>query len=108
MPTHLLLALSMWLLLAGMFVFFTKAHLLFILIGTELMLSAVHLNFIVFNQYHLHRGLEGQVFVLLSLVVMACELAIVLALVIKVYQHYRTIDMDKIKRAARYEYPQYV
>ena len=108
MPTSLLLALSMWLLLVGILVFFTKAHLIFLLIGVELMLSAVHLNLMVFNQHHIYRGLTGQVGVLLSLVVMACELAIALALVVRVYQHYRTIDIHKIRKVALYEDPEYV
>ena len=97
MPTPLLLALSVFLFSVGLAVVLTKQQVIFMLIGIELMLNAANLNLMVFNNSY-PRQLEGQVLVLLSVVMVVCETVVALAIMLQVYQHYQTIALDKLKR----------
>lgn len=59
----------------------------------ELMLNAVNLSFIAFSQ---QLGLDGQVFVFFVMTVAAAEAAVGLAIVIAVYRHRDTVDLQNI------------
>lgn len=100
MPTTLLLTLSVFLFGIGLAVVLTKQHAIFVLIGIELMLYAANLNLVVCNHYYPAR-LQGQILVLLSVVIVVCETAVALAIILQVYQHYRTITLEKLKRPQR-------
>ena len=68
-----------------------------VLIGIELMLNAANLNFIAFWRYGPNpQHLSGMIFVLFSIGVAAAEAAVGLALIISIYRHYRTTDLDEI------------
>jgi NADH:ubiquinone oxidoreductase subunit K len=68
-----------------------------VLIGIELMLNAANLNFIAFWRYGPNpEALVGVVFVIFSIGVAAAEAAVGLALIIAVYRHYRTSNLDRI------------
>jgi NADH-quinone oxidoreductase subunit K len=70
-----------------------------VLIGIELMLNAANLNFIAFWRYGKNpEALAGVVFVISSIAVAAAEAAVGLALIIAIYRHYRTTDIDQINR----------
>jgi NADH:ubiquinone oxidoreductase subunit K len=73
----------------------TKRHVVVVLMGIELMLNAVNLNLIAFSQYDPDR-LQGQVFALFVMVVAAAEAAVALALIIQVYRHMRTVQLDEL------------
>jgi|ERR1043166_2948281 NADH-quinone oxidoreductase subunit K len=67
------------------------------LIGIELMLNAANLNFIAFWRYGAHPETPtGVMFVLFSIAVAAAEVAVGLALIIAIYRHRRTIQLDRI------------
>ena len=72
-----------------------KQHALFVLLGIELMLQAASLNFIIFSSYDPER-MQGQVFVLFVVAMAVCETAVALAIMYKVYQHHRTLQLDKL------------
>jgi NADH-quinone oxidoreductase subunit K len=59
----------------------------------ELMLNAVNLTFIALSQ---QLGLEGQVFVFFVMTVAAAEAAVGLAIVIAVYRHRDTVNLQQI------------
>jgi NADH-quinone oxidoreductase subunit K len=59
----------------------------------ELMLNAVNLSFIAFSQ---QLGLDGQVFVFFVMTVAAAEAAVGLAIVIAVYRHRDTVNLQNI------------
>ena len=74
-----------------------RRNAIVVLIGIELMLNAANLNFIAFWRYGPHpEALTGVIFVIFSIAVAAAEAAVGLALVISVYRHYRTINLDRI------------
>lgn len=94
-PLHHFLLLSACLFSMGMVVVITKKNLIFVLIGLELMLNAANINLVAFSRYD-PTLLEGQVFALFVIVVAAAETALALAIALKVYEHFRTTDLDKI------------
>ena len=59
----------------------------------ELMLNAVNLTFIALSQ---QLGLDGQVFVFFVMTVAAAEAAVGLAIVIAVYRHRDTVNLQTI------------
>jgi NADH-quinone oxidoreductase subunit K len=76
-----------------------RRNAIMVLIGIELMLNAANLNFIAFWRYGKNpEALAGVVFVIFSIAVAAAEAAVGLALIIAIYRHYRTTDIDQINR----------
>ncbi len=59
----------------------------------ELMLNAVNLTFVALAQ---QLGRDGQVFVFFVMAVAAAEAAVGLAIIIAIYRHRKTIDLNKI------------
>ena len=75
----------------------TRRNAIIVLIGIELMLNAANLNFIAFWRYGPHPlALTGVMFVIFSIGVAAAEAAVGLALIISIYRHCRTTDLDQI------------
>src|SRR6476660_1779100 len=75
----------------------TRRNAILVLIGIELMLNAANLNFIAFWRYSPNpEALTGIMFVIFSIAVAAAEAAVGLALIIAIYRHYKTINLDKI------------
>src|SRR5439155_11897597 len=74
-----------------------RRNAILVLIGIELMLNAANLNFIAFWRYGKNpQLLSGLMFVLFSIAVAAAEAAVGLALIIAIYRHYKTTELDKI------------
>src|SRR5438874_10096771 len=75
----------------------TRRNAIIVLIGIELMLNAANLNFIAFWRYGANpQAMTGIIFVLFSIGVAAAEAAVGLALIISIYRHYRTANLDRI------------
>ena len=75
----------------------TRRSAILVLIGIELMLNAANLNFIAFWRYGPHpEMLTGILFVIFSIAVAAAEAAVGLALIIAIYRHARTTDVNKM------------
>lgn len=75
----------------------TRRNAILVLIGIELMLNAANLNFIAFWRFSANpEQLTGIMFVIFSIAVAAAEAAVGLALIIAIYRHYRTSNIDQI------------
>ena len=77
----------------GLAIVITRRNAIMILMGIELMLNASNINFLAIDHSN---KLEGQFFALFVIVVAAAEAAVGLAIILKVYRHFKTIDLDKI------------
>lgn len=76
----------------------TRRHAILVLIGIELMLNAANLNFIAFWRYGPHPELmTGIMFVIFSMALAGAEAAVGLALVIAIYRHRKTSNLDEVK-----------
>jgi NADH-quinone oxidoreductase subunit K len=74
-----------------------RRNAILVLVGIELMLNAANLNFIVFWRYGPDpNALTGIMFVIFSIGIAAAEAAVGLALIISIYRHYRTVNLDKV------------
>jgi NADH:ubiquinone oxidoreductase subunit K len=95
LPCYLLLSALLFAIgLAGAL---TRRNAIMVLIGIELMFNAANLNFIAFWRFGPNpQALTGVIFVLFSIGVAAAEAAVGLALIIAIYRHYRTINLDQI------------
>jgi NADH:ubiquinone oxidoreductase subunit K len=74
-----------------------RRNAILVLIGIELMLNAANLNFIAFWRYGPNpEALTGLVFVIFSIGVAAAEAAVGLALIISLYRHTKTTNVDEV------------
>ena len=76
----------------------SRRHAILALVGIELMLNAANLNFIAFWRYGAHpEALTGVMVVIFSIAIAAAEAAVGLALIIAIYRHYKTSNLDEVK-----------
>ena len=71
-----------------------RHNLIVLLMCIELMLLAVNTNFIVFSHYL--NNIRGEIFVFFILAVAAAEAAIGLAILILIFRHQRTININEL------------
>ena len=97
MPLSCYLMVSAFLFATGLAGALTRRNAILVLIGIELMLNAANLNFIAFWRFSPNpQEITGLMFVLFSIAVAAAEAAVGLALIIAIYRHYRTSNVDQI------------
>ncbi len=70
----------------------TRRNAVAVLMGVELLLNGANVNFVAFNHYVVG-GIGGQVFALFVIVLAAAEAAVGLAIVLGIFQSFRTIDV---------------
>jgi NADH-quinone oxidoreductase subunit K len=97
-PTlQIFLIVSSALFCIGLLAALSRHHAIFVLIGIEMMLAAANINFIAFWRFspepHPPTGVMVAIF---SIAIAAAEVAVGLALVIAVYRHYRTPNVDQL------------
>jgi NADH:ubiquinone oxidoreductase subunit K len=74
-----------------------RRNAIVVLVGIELMLNAANLNFLAFWRFSKNpEPLAGVMFALFSIAVAAAEAAVGLALVIAIYRHCRTTNLDQV------------
>ena len=93
------LVLSAFLFAIGLAGALIRRNGILVLVGIELMLNAANLNVIAFWRFSEHpEALTGILFVIFSVAVAAAEAAVGLALVISIYRHYKTTNLDQVNR----------
>ena len=95
-PLTCYLLLSALLFAIGLAGALTRRNAIIVLIGIELMLNAANLNFIAFWRYGPTRGADRVMFVIFSIGVAAAEAAVGLALIISIYRHAKTTNLDQM------------
>jgi NADH:ubiquinone oxidoreductase subunit K len=96
-PLHYYLILAAVLFSIGLAGALTRRNAILILIGIELMLNAANINFIAFWRYGPNpEPLGGVMFVIFSIAIAAAEAAVGLALIIAIYRHYKTTDVEQL------------
>ena len=88
------LATSAALFLTGMAGVLTRRNLLIVLMCIELMLNAVNLAFVAFARQS--GQVDGQVFAVFVMAVAAAEAAVGLALVILLFRHKASVDLQDL------------
>ena len=95
LPLEHILILGAALFVIGLMIVIIKRNAIMVLLGIELMLNASNLNLVAFNSYYANR-LDGQIFSLFVIVIAVCEAAVGLAIVLRVYQFYKSSVPDTI------------
>jgi NADH:ubiquinone oxidoreductase subunit K len=96
-PLSSFLLLSALLFAIGLAGALMRCNSILVLIGIELMLNAANLNFIAFWRYRPNpQALTGMMFVIFSIGVAAAEAAVGLALIISLYRHTKTTNIDEV------------
>jgi NADH-quinone oxidoreductase subunit K len=94
-PIHHFLYLGALLFCAGLAVALTKKNAIVVMIGIELMLNGANVNLVAFSQSDPFM-IQGQVFALFVMVIAAAEATIALAIIIRVFHHFQTADLDQL------------
>lgn len=99
-PTlQLVLLVSVALFSIGLLAALSRRHAIFMLIGIELMLAAANINFVAFWRFAPQpQPPTGVMVAIFSIAIAAAEAAVGLALVIAVYRHYRTTNVEKLNQ----------
>jgi NADH-quinone oxidoreductase subunit K len=87
------LLLSALLFTIGVVGVLTRRNAIIIFMCVELMLNAVNLSFVAFSRIY---GMAGQVFVVFVMTVAAAEAAVGLAIVIAIFRHRQTVNLQNI------------
>ena len=85
------LVLSAFLFVIGAFGVLVRRNAIIMFLCIELMLNAVNLTFVALSRVV---GIEGQLFVFFVMTVAAAEAAVGLAIIISIFRHYETVNVD--------------
>ena len=77
----------------GVFGVLVKRNAITLFMCVELMLNSVNLSFIAFSKYRI--DLDGHIFAFFIMAVAAAEAAVGLALILHIFRHYRSLDVDR-------------
>lgn len=87
------LALSALLFTIGVIGVLTRRNAIILFMCVELMLNAVNLSFVALSKLY---GATGQVFVVFVMTVAAAEAAVGLAIIIAIFRHRQSVNLDDI------------
>jgi NADH:ubiquinone oxidoreductase subunit K len=99
-PLQAYLVVSGLLFSMGLFGVMTRRHAVAALLGIELMLNAANINLVAFSHYLSPNGaintvLDGQVFALMVIALAACEVAVGLAIILRLYRTMGVLNPDE-------------
>jgi NADH-quinone oxidoreductase subunit K len=78
----------------GIATILTRRNVLYVLMGVELILNAANLNFVAFARFGGY-GMDGQMFALFVVILAAAEAAIALAIVLRIFHDFGSIDVTR-------------
>ncbi|TAH27689.1 MAG: NADH-quinone oxidoreductase subunit NuoK [Cytophagales bacterium] len=96
-PTTYFLFLAAFLFSIGLAIVISKKNIILILMGIELMLNAGNINLVVFSRSDTSM-IQGQLLALFVLIIAAIEASIALALVVLIYKHFNTLELDELNK----------
>ena len=79
----------------GLFGALAKRNAIAILMGLEVMLTAVNINLVAFSRYVTPGVLIGQVFAIFVIAVAAAEVAVGLALIVAIYRDRISVNVEE-------------
>lgn len=91
------LILSAILFAAGLCGALSRKNAIIVLMGIEVMFNAAILNFVAFWHFKHVESLTAPMFAMFAVAIAAAESTIGLALVIAIYRHYKSVDLDEMK-----------
>ncbi|MAD51672.1 MAG: NADH-quinone oxidoreductase subunit NuoK [Candidatus Marinimicrobia bacterium] len=80
----------------GLFGVITRRNGVAVLMGIELILNAANLNFLAFAKFG-GMNISGHIFALFVIIMAAAEAAVALAIIINIYNNFKTINVDDVQ-----------
>lgn len=82
----------------GFYAALRRRNIILVLIGIELMVNAAVINLVAFANVNKNENAQdGKLMALFAIVLSAAAIALALAIVVKVYQHFKTINPDEVE-----------
>lgn len=81
----------------GIYGVVTRKNAIMVLMGIELILNAANINFIAFTRYGM-MDLSGQVVAVFVIILAAAEAAVLLAIVLNIFQQLNTVNVDEVDK----------
>jgi NADH-quinone oxidoreductase subunit K len=82
--------------LTGLVGLLVRRNIIFMLMSIEIMLNSAGLAFVIAGSHWIQA--DGQVMFVFILTVSAAEVSVGLALILRLYHHFRTLDADAINK----------
>ncbi len=95
-PIQHYLIISSILFSIGVAIVVTKRNIILVLAGIELILNAAMLNFVAFSTQD--PTIKGQLFTLFIMVIAAAEATVALDIIIQVFNHFKTSNLDEVNK----------
>lgn len=93
-PLDHYLYLAAILFVIGLFGVLARKNAISVLMGIELMLNAVNINYLAFAKYWGGNSATGPVFVVFVITIAAAEAAVALAIIISIYRQLKSSNVD--------------
>jgi NADH-quinone oxidoreductase subunit K len=77
----------------GLFAVLTRRNAISVLMGVELILNSANINYVAFSHFSSGK-LDGQIYAMFVIMLAAAEAAVGLAIVLAIFQIFRTIDVE--------------
>lgn len=81
----------------GIYGVVTRRNAVMVLMGIELILNSANINFIAFARFGL-MDLTGQVVAIFVIILAAAEAAILLAIVLNIFQQLNTVNVNEVNK----------
>jgi NADH-quinone oxidoreductase subunit K len=79
----------------GLMAVLSRRNAIMVLMGVELILNSANINFIAFSRFT-DLSLDGHMIGLFVIIIAAAEAAVALAIVLNIYNRFKSIDLDDI------------
>ena len=89
------LFISSMLFCLGLFGVITRRNAIAVLMGVELILNSANVNFLAFARFG-GMNMSGHVYALFVIVLAAAEAAVALAIIINIFNNFRTINVEDV------------
>ena len=90
-----ILIISAFMFFLGMYGFLSRRNMITMLMSLELMLNAVNINFVAFNNYVNTDFMQGHFFALFVIGIAAAEAALAIAIIVLIYRRFDSINIEK-------------
>ena len=80
----------------GVYGVLARRNAVAILLGIELMLNAVNINFVAFSMYSAPSRIVGQIIAVFVITVAAAEVGLGLAIILQVFRNRATVNVDEL------------
>jgi len=82
----------------GLYGVMSRRNAVLVLMSDELMLNAVNINLVAFSRYVFSSTVAGEVLVVFIITVAAAEVGLAMAIVLRLFRNWRTINLDAVSK----------